>query len=130
MVLLTTTRWRYIGETGWQLETRIEEHKKEVKELSKAAYTRTKRKTSTAEFNKSAITDHGVSQNQVIDWSGVRVIDKEEDIMKRRLREAIWIKCKKDTINREKGAVYLKCGTSLPQPHLAVVRRIVFDDGC
>ena len=82
----------YIGETGRQLGTRVEEHKKEVEELSKAAYTRTKRKVSTAELNKSAITDHGVSQNHVINWDGVRVIDREDDITRRRIREAIWIK--------------------------------------
>ena len=61
----------YIRETGRQLGTRVEEHKKEVEELSKAAYTRTKRKVSTTEINKSAITDHRVSQNHVRSWEGV-----------------------------------------------------------
>ena len=68
--------------------------KKEVEELSKAAYMKTKRKVSTTEINKSAITDHGVSQNHVINWEGVRVIDREDDITKRRIRGAIWIKRK------------------------------------
>ena len=97
----------YIGETGRQLGVRIDEHKKEVEDLSRAAFTRTKRKASTQEQNKSAITDHGVTNNHVIDWSGVRVIDKESDMTKRRLREAIWIKRKGSTMNQDEGAVYL-----------------------
>ncbi len=84
----------YIGETGQQLGTRVKEHKKAVEELSKAVYTRKKRKMSTTELNKSAITDHGVSQNHVIHWAGVGIIDREEDIMKRRIRVAISIKQK------------------------------------
>ena len=97
----------YIGETGRQLGTRIDEHKKEVEELSSAAFTRTKRKTLVREQNKSAITGHSVSNNHVIDWTGVRVIDRESDMTKHRLREAIWIKRKQTTMNRDEGAIYL-----------------------
>ena len=79
----------YIGETGRQLGVRIDEHKKQVEDLSRAAFTRTKRKASTQEQNKPAITDHGVTNNHVIDCSGVRVINKEGDMTKRKLREAI-----------------------------------------
>ncbi len=97
----------YIGKTGRQLGTRVEEHKKEVDDLCKAAYTRTKRKISFHEHNMSAITDHGVFNKHVINWQGVRIVDRESDMIKRRLREAIWIKRNKTTINRDEGAVIL-----------------------
>ncbi len=87
--------------------TRIEEHQKEVEALSNNAYTRTKRKASEKEHNKSAITDHSVTNNHVIDWDGVRVVDRESDTTRRRIREAIWIKRRGTTMNRDQGAVYL-----------------------
>ena len=113
--------------------TRVDEHKKEVEELSKAAYTRTKRKISTTEFNKSAISDHGVSQNHVINWDGVRVIDREEDIRKRRIREAIWIKRKQAMMNRDEGVVYLPRvwdNIIAAAPSSGSKQKHRFEDGC
>ncbi len=43
----------------------------------------------------------------VIDWSGVCSIDRERDMTKRRLREAVWIKRKETMMNWDEGAIYL-----------------------
>ena len=56
----------YIGQTGRQLGTRVKEHQTDVENNEKQNYTRSARKTSTSEMNKSAITDHVNTNNHVI----------------------------------------------------------------
>ncbi len=58
----------YIGETGRKFETRLNEHKKTTDKLvkSKGTFTRTTRKQSASEQSKSAVADHAVRQNHVI----------------------------------------------------------------
>jgi hypothetical protein len=52
----------YIGETGRKLGTRISEHKKDCISVEQIS-----RVTRAMEKNKSAITDHAIQQNHVID---------------------------------------------------------------
>jgi len=59
----------YAGETGRRFGTRLGEHRKEVEATCSrpTAYTRSRKLQSTTEHHKSAITDHAVQQNHVID---------------------------------------------------------------
>jgi len=98
----------YIGETGRQFGTRLDEHKKEVIAQDKQSFTRAQRKASTTEWKKSAITEHVCRDNHVIDWGGAKVIDREEDRSRRWIRESIWIRRRKgNTLNRDEGAYHL-----------------------
>ena len=97
----------YVGETGRQLKTRIEEHKKEVDSLENTAFTRSTRKTSEKTVHKSAITDHITTTNHVIDWENTKILDRAENKRIRQVREAIWIRRTKGAINRDHGCYEL-----------------------
>ena len=74
----------YVGETGRNFGYRFSEHKKDVETITaKKVYTRSQRKVSQTEFNKSAITDHAVVNNHLIDWENTRIIDNESNFMTR-----------------------------------------------
>jgi len=53
--------------------------------------------------NKSAITDHASSENHVIDWENVKVIDRESDKTGRLIREEIWIRTT-ENVNQDEGS--------------------------
>ena len=94
----------YIGETGRQLGVRIKEHREDVTKNTKGVATRTKRKESVDRMHKSAITDHSVSKNHVIDWENTRIKAREDDTLKRGIKEAIWIrKEQQQNMNRDEG---------------------------
>ena len=97
----------YVGETGRQLGVRISEHQKETEKASTANYTRSQRKNSTQDIKKSAITDHVCTENHVINWEGVSVIDRESERYQRWVREAIWISRRGTVMNRDEGAYQL-----------------------
>ena len=86
---------------------RVEEHQKDQRAAEGRHYTRKERSQSVTEMNKSAITDHTVQENHVIDWEGTRVVDRESHAMSRRVKEAIWIRREGDTMNRDEGAYQL-----------------------
>ena len=58
-------------------------------------------------YNKSPITDHAMTENDIIDWEGAKIIDKEQNKRTRQLKEAIWIRKTKIPMNRDEG--YLPC---------------------
>jgi len=98
----------YIGETARHLKIRIQEHKKEVDNItSTMSKTRTGRKTSSSTLHKSAITDHSVQQNHVINWDEAKVVGKDSNWMPRVIKEAITIRKKKGVMNRDEGAFKL-----------------------
>ena len=97
----------YIGETGRQLKTRLEEHRKEVNAVTKNTYTRSTRKQSEGTVHKSAITDHATTENHIIDWEGTKIIDREGNKRKRHVKEAIWIRRTRGAINRDAGSYEL-----------------------
>ena len=43
--------------------------------------------TSQTEGHKSAITDHALQENHVIDWEGVKIVDCELDRKRRRIKK-------------------------------------------
>ncbi|XP_072033280.1 uncharacterized protein [Amphiura filiformis] len=69
----------YVGETGRKLNTRLKEHQKETEKLerSKKNFTRQTRKESVTEQSKSAIADHAIQQNHVINWDDTKVLQKD-----------------------------------------------------
>jgi len=65
------------------------------------SYTRSTSKSTTTEQNKSAVTDHAISLNRVIDWDRTTWGDRQRK--QRWIREAIHIKKEQDkTMNRDK----------------------------
>ena len=94
----------YIGETGRLLSIRIKEHSEDVNKVtSSRRFTRNSCSQSLVERNKSAITDHVMQENHVIDFDNVKVLDREDNRKLRCIKEAIWIRCKKDNMNRDQG---------------------------
>ena len=94
----------YIGETKRNLSIRISEHKRDVTQQEKKQFTRSARKESSSEINKSAVTDHVNTRNHVIDWEQVKIVSKETNVFRRRVRESIAIRKRQETMNRDAGA--------------------------
>ncbi|XP_072025387.1 uncharacterized protein [Amphiura filiformis] len=71
----------YVGETGRKFETQLNEHQKETARVSKTKtnYTRQTRKQSASEQSKSAIADHAVQQNHVINWDNAKILQTIDD---------------------------------------------------
>ncbi|XP_077999607.1 uncharacterized protein LOC144452388 [Glandiceps talaboti] len=97
----------YIGETGRQFSYRLKEHSSEVEVYQQRSFTRSTRRASVTEMNKSAITDHVRRTNHVLEWEGTKIADKETDRYQRWIREAICIKKRGSTMNRDEGAYNL-----------------------
>ena len=98
---------KYIGETGRPLGVRIEEHRKEADKISARNYTRSARRTSEQEQHKSAITDHVVSKNHVMNWEQCKVIAREEQKFQRWVRVGIHIRRTNPNMNRDEGCYHL-----------------------
>ena len=115
----------YIGETGRLFKTRLEEHRKEAELISKERkFTRSEKVNAEGTLYKSAITDHVMRTNHVIDWEGAEVLDHESHLRSRQVREAIWIKRNTPAVlNRDQG-VY-----QLPQIYNQVIAAPPSGDG-
>ena len=98
----------YVGETKRQFGIRLSEHRKEAEKASKTKYTRSQRKESQTELNKSAITDHVARENHIIDWDNAKIMERESDRKARWVRESIWIRKRgATTMNRDEGVFNL-----------------------
>ena len=98
----------YIGETCRPLYKRQSEH---LKETEKATATRTftrqeKRKAEKSDA-KSALAEHAIKLNHVIDWEGVQTIERESNYRMRGIKEAIHIRKNPLNMNRPHGDRYL-----------------------
>ena len=63
---------------------------------------------SESEQSRSAVADHAVQNNHVINWQDAKVLCKECNHRSRLIREAIWIRKRAPhTMNRDEGAHYL-----------------------
>ena len=80
----------YIGETGRTLEIRVKEHKRACVK---------------ADFEKSSVAEHAWLSGHYIDWDNVEVLDQENDLCRRKVKEGIEIRLtnKKLRINRDEG---------------------------
>jgi len=65
----------YVGETGRKFGLRVKEHKKEVDSFTAGTQTRASRARESSVTHKSAITDHSMEENHVIDWDKAKVVD-------------------------------------------------------
>ena len=98
----------YIGETGRKLGVRLQEHRSEVESKTNRAFTRSHRSSSSAESNRSALTDHAVQENHVISWTTASVIDRESDRTTRWIKEAVHIRKEGSrSMNRDEGSYQL-----------------------
>ena len=93
------------GETGHKLSTRTREHKAEVEELPSTSQTKAARKDSTTISHKSAICDHIHQENHVKDWGQIKTVDRDNNRLKRQIRERISIRQHgKTVLNRDEGS--------------------------
>ena len=76
---------------------------------TKRAITRSQRKASLSEHNKSAPTDHAMQENHVIDWVKATVIDRESHRPTRWIKEAIHIRKEgQQAMNRDEDSYQLR----------------------
>ena len=80
----------YIRETGRLLKTQLDEHRKDGDNMITIYKTWETRLMSN--FNKSTITDHATTENDIIDWEEANIIDKESNRRTRQVKAAIWIR--------------------------------------
>jgi len=66
----------------------VKEHRKEVEGIT-GTFTRAEKTRAASISNKLAVTDHVSSENQLIDWENVKIMDHESDRTSRVITEAI-----------------------------------------
>ena len=76
----------YVGETGRLSGTRKKEHRDEAKKKTVTKYTRAARKDSESIVFDSAVAEHAVLQNHIIDWEGSDSLAKDNAWSTRRIR--------------------------------------------
>ena len=97
----------YVGETGRKFGLRIKEHKKEVDSFTAGTQTRASRVRESSVTHKSAITDHAVEENHVIDLDKAKVVDREAQRQTIWIKEALWIRKTPMCMNRHAGSYQL-----------------------
>jgi len=86
----------------------VKEHWKEIEQQEGRKYTRSTKRQSQSEQNKSAITDHVNTENHVINWDEATVIARESNRTTRWIREAVKIHQESQGVmNRDEGAYQL-----------------------
>ena len=89
---------------GRILAARLKEHSDEVDNISKnKRYTRSSVSQASYERHKSAITDHAIQRNHVIDFDSVSILNREDNRKLRCIKESIEIRCHSDNMNRDQG---------------------------
>ena len=98
----------YIGETGRAFGVRLQEHRQELSQREVRAYIQSTSRSLTGEQNKSAVTDHAICLNHIIDWDQAKVINRESNRVDRWIKEAIHIRKEQDkSMNRDEGSYQL-----------------------
>jgi len=76
-VLTVYSSMEHVTWTCWKFGLRIEGHKKEVDSVTAGTQIRASRARENSVTHKSAITNHAVEENHVIDWDKAKVDDRE-----------------------------------------------------
>ena len=97
----------YVGETGRKFGLRVKEHKKEVDSFTVGTQTRASKARESSVTHKSAITDHAMEENHVIDWDKANVVDREAQLQTRWIKEALCIRKTPMCMNRDAGSYQL-----------------------
>ena len=98
----------YLGETGRKLETRIKEHEDETTQVTSKPKTRSTSVSEDTTKFKSAIPEHIRSQNHLMDFENIEIVDRESGRMSRWIKEAIHIRRKEPIVmNRNEGTYNL-----------------------
>ena len=87
--------------------TQLKEHKKEVDSFTAGTQTRASRARESSVTHKSAITDHAMEENHVIDWDKAKVVSREAQRQTRWIKEALWIRKTPSCMNRDAGSYRL-----------------------
>ena len=107
----------YIGETGRLLKNTTGGTQKGRRQHEKKRNTQGAGKRLMSTINKSALTDHATTENHIIDWEGVNIVDNEPNRRIRHIKEAIWIRTERTPIKRDEG------NYELPQVYDDVIQR-------
>jgi len=99
------TSWLFTVQRKFGLT--IKEHKKQVDLFTAGTQTRASRARESSVTHKSAITDHAVEENHVIDWDKAKVVDREAQQQTRWIKEALWIRKTLICMNRDAGSYQL-----------------------
>ena len=89
------------------IHARFLEHKKEVDTFTAGTQTRASRARESSVTHKSAITDHAMKENHVINWDKAKVVDREAQRQTRWIKEALWIRKTPSCMNRDAGSYQL-----------------------
>ena len=109
---------------GRHFGVRKSEHTKDVANFEKAPFTRAASKASQIEQNKSALTDHVALTNHTIDWDNSKSVVREDNRLKRWIREAIHIQMEgQQTINRDQGQY------QLPKLYNPIIKTVCTSNG-
>lgn len=79
----------YVGETGRELETRVKEHKRCVAKADIC----------------NGIAVHVKNTGHNVDWDNIKIIDRESDVEKRKIKEALHIKKLQPLLNLNDGVL-------------------------
>jgi len=96
-----------IGETGRRFAQRIKEQKKEVDSFMAGAQSRASKARESSVTHKSAITDHAMEENHVIDWDKAKVVDREAQRQTKWIKKALWLRKTLTRMNQNTGSYQL-----------------------
>ena len=98
---------KYVGETKRKLKVRVKEHRTEAEKVTNGTrYTRDRKRQSQTEMWGSAITDHTMKENHVIDWDSAKIVERERDDQARGVKDAVYIRILPN-MNRDEGRHHL-----------------------
>jgi len=114
----------YIGETGRKLGIKLQKHRMKVDSKNKRTFTRSQRTASLSEHNKSALTDHEIQENHVIDWAKTTEIDREPQRPTRWIKKSVHIRKEgQQAMNRDESSYQLSHMTAFLTRRLVIVPR-------
>ena len=98
---------KYVGETKRKLKVRVKERRTEAEKVTNGTrYTRDRKRQSQTEMWGSAITDHTMKENHVIDWDSAKIVERERDDQARGVKEAVYIRILPN-MNKDEGRHHL-----------------------